>query len=137
MKCLFALFKESTKSLTCPSCLFSHKNFNSVEDLNGLIKNYALISLVETSKPYNQKVDKKGKQPRHSATHIDDMEETKSEDNSSSSDNGSPQKKPKIKIKHGQTCEKHGLIVHSFVKSTHDLLCTKCIYEKNLSGNQI
>lgn len=37
------------------------------------------------------------------------------------------------KIKYNEKCPKHNLIVHSFVKTTKELLCTKCIYEKNLA----
>lgn len=48
--CLKQLFKPSTKNLTCPSCLVSH-NFNSIDDIYTLIKNYSLLSLVETARP--------------------------------------------------------------------------------------
>lgn len=46
---------------------------------------------------------------------------------------GEEGKKEYPKIKYNQKCPKHNLIVHSFVKTSRDLLCTKCIYEKNLS----
>ena len=37
------------------------------------------------------------------------------------------------KILYNQKCPTHNLVIHSFVKATRELLCTKCIYEKNLS----
>ena len=40
-------------------------------------------------------------------------------------------------ISFGQRCEKHDWIIHSFVRESQELLCTKCIYERNLHSNQI
>lgn len=48
--CLKLLYKPSTKCLQCPSCLTAHI-FESINDLNKLIKNYALLSLIETARP--------------------------------------------------------------------------------------
>ncbi len=48
-QCLKKMYREKVNVLECPSCLTSHK-FSSVEDLTKLIKNFTLLSLVETAK---------------------------------------------------------------------------------------
>ena len=41
-------------------------------------------------------------------------------------------------LSHNQKCLNHQLLIHSYLKSnSSDLLCTKCIYERNLQLNQI
>jgi hypothetical protein len=40
-------------------------------------------------------------------------------------------------IKEGQKCPRHSLLVHSYLREdSRDLLCTKCIYERNLTSRQ-
>lgn len=41
------------------------------------------------------------------------------------------------RIQYNQKCQSHDMIIHSYVKDSKELLCTKCIYEKNLQINQI
>ena len=48
-KCIKLLYKPSTKMLTCPTCMLPHP-FKSLDELSKLVKNYALLSLVESSK---------------------------------------------------------------------------------------
>lgn len=39
------------------------------------------------------------------------------------------------RIRYNQKCDKHNLIIHSYVKTSKELLCTKCIYDKNLTNS--
>lgn len=41
------------------------------------------------------------------------------------------------RIQYNQKCQSHDMIIHSYVKDSKELLCTKCIYERNLQINQI
>ena len=74
------------------------------------------------------------------------MEEFKSEDEDSEVDRNkknSISSKEEAKdhnppaILYNQKCVKHNLIIHSYVKLTKELLCTRCIYERNLSASVI
>jgi len=70
-----------------------------------------------------------------------DDEELDSEGRKKGSGSRKREKEAKLlrppRITYGQKCEKHDLIIHSYIRSTQELLCTKCIYERNLHSNQI
>ena len=65
-----------------------------------------------------------------------EMEEIKSEGEVEKEEDSKDSEKSRgnypPKIKYNQKCEKHNLIIHSYLKTSKELLCTKCIYEKNL-----
>eukprot|EP00347_Sterkiella_histriomuscorum_P005030 403358170 len=41
------------------------------------------------------------------------------------------------KIQYNQKCQSHDMLIHSFIRDSKELLCTKCIYEQNLQSSQI
>lgn len=47
--CLKLMYKPANKQLQCPSCLQNHP-FDKIEDLQKLIKNYTLLSIVEAAR---------------------------------------------------------------------------------------
>ena len=48
------------------------------------------------------------------------------------------QSMPPPSLSYNQQCPKHGLLIHSYLRTDNqELLCTRCIYERNLSHPQL
>ena len=165
-KCLELLLNKCSEVtpnvLICPSCQATHNFPNGALDLKKLIKNFTLLSLVETAKgaaAHSASVnprdglrkkstpqdifskansagslmmgeerksgnDGNGRSSNKSSEEFSGDEKRRSQDENM---NGPPQ------LQYNQKCEKHSLLIHSYVKGDNrELLCTKCIYEKNL-----
>lgn len=119
-QCLELMFKQSDNSLVCPTCLKSHQ-FKEKEELTKLIKNFALLQLVEA----RQSTRKDGKIKRK----VSLLEEEKSSGKErGEAEEAKEEEFPELKF--NQKCSKHpAQVVHSFNLQTRHLLCSNCIYE--------
>ena len=121
--CLLLTFhKSKPKKLTCPSCQQEHSMPSEAEILK-LIKNYALLSLIETKRPpSNNLLKQHSMQPSKHQLIEEEMKGAKSDEEGENPPLLAP------KVKPGQKCPKNDLLIHSYHKSTGTLLCTKCVY---------
>lgn len=121
------MFKESSKSLDCATCLKSHQ-FKSREELESLIKNFALLQLVEarqsTRRPGNAK--RKVSLLEEEAGSEGEKEEAKEE------------RVEFPQLKFNQKCVRHeAQVVHSFNLHSRELLCSNCIYEQEVQPERL
>ena len=127
-QCLSALFARKKVGIDCPTCLVQHKMTQS--ELQSLPKNYSLLALLR-----------------------DKVSTRKSPLPSSGIDISSKQlplipvgEPDKLDVEREQIekmvsshplCEKHKMLIHSFVPGTKYLLCDKCLTELPKSVSSI
>jgi len=125
--CLAAIFAKQKTGITCPTCVTNHKITQA--ELMALPKNYGLLALIR------DKVSSTRKKPSlASGIEI-----------SAKSPPLAPEYGPaemereyieKVVINHPQ-CDKHKMLIHSYVPGSKQLLCDKCIQELPKSVTQI
>ncbi len=128
-QCLTALFAKQKSGIVCPTCQAVHKM--TAAELQAIPKNYSLLALIRdkimvTKKGPAEKsgLDLTSKQfvpPGASEVEAHDAERETVEKNSAA--------RP--------FCDKHKMLVHSYVPDTLQLLCDKCISELPKSVSNI
>ena len=128
-QCLAAIFAKQKAGLTCPTCMTNYKMTQA--EVQGLPKNFSLLALIRD----RMTSTKRGPFPTGGLELSSKKQFTPPNTDQGLND---PEKEyiEKVVSVHPQ-CDKHKMLIHSYVPGTKQLLCDKCITELPASVSAI